>query len=116
MKYRKLDKNGDRVFGSSSFDFTEGEEAIGLAILTRLKLLKGEWWEAYDDGLPFFQNLAGSKNTEKIKSIIRQRIAETEGVLDVENIEFTQNENRQININFSIKTETGKQSAGSFLL
>ena len=55
MKYRKLDENGDYVFGNNSYDYIEKDEAIAQAIKTKLYLFYGEWWEDISLGLQFIE-------------------------------------------------------------
>ena len=50
-KYRRLDANGDMTFGRGAESFAQGVEAVRQAIETRLRLLRGEWWERPADGL-----------------------------------------------------------------
>ena len=107
MKYRRLDENGDMTFGNNKFDFVKDIEAVKQAILTRLKLLKGEWWENTEEGLPLFQEILASRNIERTKKLIIERIQKTQGVLSVNNIVVTF-ENRILNITASVSTVYGE--------
>ena len=82
MKYRTLDENGDSTFGSRRF--LTGREAVAQAIVTRLKLLYGEWWENTADGLPLFEEIlgryGGEEAREAVDLIISERIQGTENV------------------------------------
>jgi hypothetical protein len=45
MRYRALDANGDYSFGQGDANFlVNSPAAVGQAILTRLKLMQGEWF------------------------------------------------------------------------
>lgn len=83
MKYRKLDENGDSAFGNKKW--LNGREAVAQAILTRLRLLYGEWWENIADGLPLFQEIlgryGGDEAREAVDLIISERIQGTQNVL-----------------------------------
>lgn len=107
MRYRKLDENGDMTFGNNRFDFLKDLEAVKQAIVTRLKLLKGEWWENTEEGLPLFQDILASRNIEKTKRIIMTRIQNTDGVLSVNSLVVTF-ENRILNIIASVSTIYGE--------
>lgn len=106
MRYRKLDANGDMVFGGNSKDFLKGRDATIQAIKTRLRLLKGEWWENTDAGFPLFQDVLGKRDELKVKNRIVERIQQTEGVLSVSNVnaEFL---NRKLSFTCSISTVYG---------
>ncbi|MBR0518867.1 hypothetical protein IJJ97_03645 [bacterium] len=107
MRYRRLDENGDMTFGNNKFDFVKDLEAVSQAIKTRLKLLKGEWWEDTEEGLPLFQEILASRNIEKVKRLIVERIQKTQGVLSVDNLILTF-ENRILNITASVSTIYGE--------
>lgn len=76
MIYRALDPNGDYSFGQD--DFLSGPKSVGQAIVTSLKLLKGEWWEDVNNGLPLWQSILGQPgsevNKESVDNIIKDRI------------------------------------------
>lgn len=94
MKYRKLDANLDYSFGQRSQNFVTGVEAVAQAVLTRLKLYQGEWWEDLENGLPLMQRILGFRNTKNAADIlIRERISGTTGVLQM--ISFTSQFNNE---------------------
>lgn len=88
MIYRILDVNGDYQFGKGLQQFTYGAYAVAQAIKTRLKLLKGEWFEDTQSGLPLFQQIIGQKGTnialELIDAIIKEIIINTLNVTNIE--------------------------------
>ena len=87
MKYRRLDENGDYVFGSGSNNFVVDLEAVSQAVVTRLKLLQGEWWEDLSEGLPLWQEILGSSGSNEhltyVDNLITQRIFNTPGVTSI---------------------------------
>jgi hypothetical protein len=91
MIYRRLDSSGDYTFGQSKQNFLNDINAVAQAILTRLRLLKGEWWEDTEDGLPLFQQILGARGTNKkvVDSLIRLRILDTIGVTGIETYDST---------------------------
>jgi hypothetical protein len=68
MKYRALDENGDYTFGRRIFH--TGREAVAQAIVTRLYLLYGEWWENLEDGLPLFEEILGAYGGNQARQIV----------------------------------------------
>lgn len=88
IKYRKLDRNGDYVFGAGQQCLTYGTYAVTQAIQTRMKLLKGEWFEDTEEGLPLFQQILGVKPTDAnlaiIDFLIKSRILGTTDVTGIE--------------------------------
>lgn len=107
MRYRMLDINDDYQFGKGQQNFTYGVYAVAQAIKTRLKLLKNEWWENTQDGLPLFQNILGKNATTEhlviVDSLIKDRIINTKDVLSIENFK---SEYANRNYMFSCKVNT----------
>ena len=95
MKYRKLDENGDSTFGHQIF--YNDREAVAQAIITRLRLLYGEWWENTSDGLPLFERILGAYGGEEARQavdlIISTRIQDTANVKKLITYESTFNPN-----------------------
>lgn len=120
MIYRKLDENGDYIFGRSN-EFLEGSEAVGQAIKTRILLLLGEWWENVREGFPLWQSVLGSSGSEEhlrsIDNIIRERINRTLGVESIES--FNRDFNRETRVySFTavVNTEFSEQTDVSMTL
>lgn len=88
MIYRRLDEDGDMIFGQGKFNYCESLEAIGQAIKTKLLLLKAEWWEDLEDGTPLFQDIfpqRGDSGRNAVDIIIKTRILEVNGVTNISN-------------------------------
>lgn len=109
MKYRRLDSNGDYVFGSGKNSFLEGIEAVSQAVMTRLKLLKGEWWEDLNDGLPLWQEILGNSGSNQhlsyVDNLITDRVSNTPGVTQILNYEGLWNSSTR-NYSFNAKINT----------
>lgn len=57
IQYLQLDPQYDPIFDPNA-SLTD-TDAVAQAILTRLKLFLGEWWENVTIGLPVFQSILG---------------------------------------------------------
>ena len=106
MRYRALDENGDMTFGGNNKNFLKDIKAVIQAIKTRIKLLKGEWWENTETGFPLFQDILGNYDYLKIKNRIVERIQQTQGVLSVANIDIEYG-NRKLNFKCTVSTIFG---------
>jgi hypothetical protein len=88
IRYRKLDQNGDYTFGKGQQCLTYGTYAVSQAIQTKMKLLKGEWFEDIEEGLPLFQQILRVQPTDSnltiIDSLIKSRILGTTDVAGIE--------------------------------
>lgn len=82
MRYRRLGPNNEPFMGRGRQDFISGAEAVGQAVVTRLRLFRGEWWENMYEGIPMWQSMLGVVGTKKdaIDRIIQDTILATEGV------------------------------------
>lgn len=110
MRYRKLDSDGDYTFGGNANDFYEGTLAASQAIKTNLLLLKGEWWEDTEKGLPLFQNILGQAGTpEHVQAtdlLVQDVILNTPGVIRIKNFKSTY-EHRKYSLTCTVETQYG---------
>lgn len=115
MKYRILDADGDYSFGKSQQNITYGIYAVSQAIKTRLKLLRGEWWENVGEGTPLFQEILGARASPERKllvdSIIKDRIVNTANVLGIRDFS-SMLENRKYSFECIVATKYGDISVG----
>lgn len=109
MIYRKLDDNGDYVFGGNKNSYTSGAAAVEQAVATRLRQMIYEWWEDLEDGIPVWQQILGNRDKDKAKKIIQERIGRTKHVKSI--LSFTadwDNDKRILTIQAVVDTEFGQ--------
>jgi len=110
MRYRKLDMTPVDG-GSAALDYTFGRgqqnfwvdvpDAVGQAVLTRLKLETGQWFLNLEDGTPWNTQVLG-KYTEDVRDpMLRARILQTQGVKEI--LAYSSNLNRDTR-GFSVGT------------
>ena len=86
MKYRALDANGDYTFGKGVSNFlVNNPDAVAQSVLTRLKLIKGEWFLDNTVGTPYTSQILGAGMVSKYDSAIQGVIASTSGVTGITN-------------------------------
>lgn len=111
MKYRRLDENGDMIFGQGKYNYCEDLEAIGQAIKTKILLLKGEWWEDIEDGTPLFQKIFTQRSESgknAVDIILKTRILEVEGVTNITSFKSEINvASRTYSSTISVETTSG---------
>ena len=84
MRYRKLDQNGDMVFGHGGAHYHQDTpECVAQAVRTRLQLWRGEWFLDETEGTPFNPAILGMHTRESRDMAIRERVLETPGVREV---------------------------------
>ena len=84
MRYRVLDANGDMTFGQGSANFlVNSPAAVGQAVLTRLKLLTGEWFLDQTEGTPYSTEILVEGGRLTADQAIRGRILGTQGVTEI---------------------------------
>lgn len=109
MTVRKLDPiTGDIV--TSGVQFITEREEIAQTIQTRLKLFLGEYFRDITDGTPWFEFILGKRGTVTQKDIIiKRRIAQTEGVVQVISFNTDYDINlRQYSVNAEVLTTFGQ--------
>lgn len=81
MRYRKLSASGDYTFGQGLANFyVDQREAPAQAVLTRLRLLKGEWFADLTAGTDWATRVLGKYTISTYDPEIQQRIIGTRGV------------------------------------
>lgn len=84
MKYRRLDQNGDYVFGQGSNNFIQNTpETVGQAVITRLLLIQGEWFLDNTRGTPYNSQVLGMGKIQSYDYAIQQVIIGTPGVVSI---------------------------------
>lgn len=84
MKYRKLDANDDYTIGTSQDFYTDDAQAVRQAILTRLRLWRGEWFLDSREGTPWETDVLGKLQRGKNPdAAVKQRILGTDGVNEI---------------------------------
>jgi len=109
MRYRKLDENGDYVFGVGVNSFLiNSPEAVAQAVLTRLKLWMGEWFADTSDGTGWNQSILGKQSNNLYELTLRQRVLETPGVQSIEEFQSSLNsETRKLSVSMTVNTIYG---------
>jgi len=75
--YLAVGQNHDPIWADGAV--LTGTDAVAQAILTRLNLFLGEWWENLNLGLPVFQQMIGQLGSKRGLAVMQ--IAVTQNVL-----------------------------------
>lgn len=109
MRYRKLDTNGDRVFGSGVNSFyIDVPSAPAQAVATRLRLNQGEWFLDSTDGTPWNTQVLGKGTGGTRDLVIKQRVLGTLGVSNFSNFSSELTAQRAYTIQMTLDTIYGK--------
>ena len=111
MKYRRLSSTGDYVFGYGNTSFLTDTNAVAQAIQTKLKMFQGECWEDLDDGLPFFQSIAGNRDKATTDLLVKARILEAPNTQSILSFQSTI-ENRKYSATATVSTAFGTVTVG----
>jgi hypothetical protein len=108
IQYLQLDADYDPSF--DTLTVLSDLDAVSQAILTRLKLFLGEWWENLSIGLPVFQLMLGQLGTAQglaaMELAIQQNIAGGPYVNEVLAVTATF-ENGQLSVTYAARTDFG---------
>ncbi len=109
MRYRKLDANGDYVFGHGKHDFhADVPEAVAQAVKTRLELWRGDWFLDKTLGTPYNPAILGMHTMDSYDPAIRERIIGTQGLRELLEYESTlDKEPRRLHVAARIDTVYG---------
>ena len=84
MRLRKIDANGDMVFGHGQADYWfNNAHGVGQLVSSRLRLWLGQWFLNVSDGTPYLTEILGKYTENTRDAVIRERIFNTEGVVDI---------------------------------
>lgn len=84
MRYRKLDVNGDYTFGKGDANFlVDTPEAVAQAVMTALKLFRGEWFIDISAGVPYLTKVLGFGTMTEYDFEIQDAITGTTGVVEI---------------------------------
>jgi hypothetical protein len=108
MRYRALDATGDMTFGQGSANFlVNSPDAVAQSIVTRLKLLTGEWFLDVTSGTDYAGAVLG-RGTQQTRDVeIKSRIVETEGVLSLDTYSSSLSSKRQFSVAGTVTTIYG---------
>ena len=110
MRYRKLDSDGDYSFGHGQLDlFRDEPAAVGQAVLTRLRLITGEWFLDVTEGTPYIPNILGMQTQKTYDPTLRERILGTQGVTQLAAYSSSRNgDTRKLSVSATIDTAYGQ--------
>ncbi|WP_346827784.1 hypothetical protein [Serratia inhibens] len=116
MRYRKEDKNGDYSFGRGEGDFfINTPEAVGMAVISRLQLRKGEWFLDTTAGTDWTQIL-GKYTSGLYDIVIRERILGTPNVTEIVEYQSQRDvETRDLLITATLNTAFGQTSVTTYV-
>ncbi len=83
MKYRKLDANGDYIFGGSGEFHIDTPEGVAQAIKTRLLLMTYEWFLDSNEGTHYSPDIIGYGTAATRDPAVIDRILGTPGVQEI---------------------------------
>jgi hypothetical protein len=109
MRYRKLTDDWDFQIGHGDADYlVDSPECVLQAVMTRLKLLVGEWFNDTAEGTPWKTQILGKYTKIKYDSAIRRRILGTQGVTDISDYSSAYDgETRKLSVTATIDTIYG---------
>lgn len=108
MKYRKLDANGDYLFGGEGQFFVNDPEGVAQAIRTRLLLMTNEWFLDANEGTPYDEDIRGYGTAATRDPAIIDRILGTPGVQSLLQYSSSLDKNRLFQVSARVATLFGE--------
>lgn len=109
MRYRKLSPSGDMTFGKQQANFhTNSPEAVGQAVMTTLKLWRGEWFLDQSVGVPYTAEVLGKGTRASLEPALRTAILNVPDVQAIEAFDVAIDPDRRaVSIKTTIETLYG---------
>jgi hypothetical protein len=105
MQVRALDANGDMTMGYGSANFlANSSAAVAQNVITRLKLIKGEWFLDITAGTDWPKRILGRRGAPSYDGEIRRVILGTTGVVSILSYSSTLND-RKLTVLATISTQ-----------
>lgn len=97
-------------FGNQQADFyRDVPEAVAQAVMTTLKLWRGEWFLNTQSGTPYSQAALGVNKSNTASLMIREQILKVQGVQTIDSFSYTFDPiNRTASIAATITTDYGQ--------
>ena len=109
MRVRKLDEHGDMTFGAGRKNYLiDSAEAVAQCVLTRLRLIEGEWYIDTKEGTPYMSKIFGRGTESSSVLALQQRVLDSPGVRRIVSIGAVHDaESRKAAISITIETDYG---------
>lgn len=115
MQQRQLSPTGDYTFGTNQPFLNNTPQCVAQAVLTRLKLMTGEWFLDTSEGTPYEGQILGH-NTGPTRDIaIRIRILGTQGVVRIVQYASALDSKRRFTVAAVIETQYGQAALSTTL-
>lgn len=108
MIIRALDANGDFTFGKGKSSYKKDLAALKQDLKTRLLSWVGDCFFDAGAGVDWNSRLGKRSQLKPLIEEVRTVILKTEGITQVLNIDFDLNSDRNLTLNYSIKTVFGE--------
>ena len=118
MRYRKWAEGGtDAQFGHGKADYwVDDPRGVAQAVVSRLRLLREEWFLDLAEGTPYVGGVFGKHTKESYDPVIRERILGTEGVTAItEYASSYDGDTRKLTITATIDTVYGEATVQEVL-
>lgn len=102
----QLGENHDIEIVDGDFKLTPTEQlSIRQKLIIKLQTYQGEWFLSSEEGIPFFQSIAGkNRSKETIDTIYKRAILSTEGVLEIVSFRSNITPQREYVMQFIVRT------------
>jgi len=109
MRYRKWKDGTDIQFGHGDADYwIDDPRGVAQAVVSRLRLLAGEWFLDLTEGTPYVGGVFGKQTRESYDPVIRARILDTDGVTAITKYESSfDGDTRKLTVYVKIDTRYG---------
>lgn len=88
---------------------TDGGLQVGQSVQSRLRLFRGEWFLDIQAGLPWYQQVLGTRNMSRAEHLIKREILQTPGVTKLTRFDVTlDRRTRRMKVSFVFVANSGE--------
>lgn len=103
MTFRNLDSNHDWTFGAGKNNYVTATKEVAINVKTRILSFWNDCFFDMDTGIDYWNLLERNKQTQ-LENAVQQTILQTPGVSSIQEVNVYLNSNRQLSLQYSIKT------------
>ncbi|HBP5565165.1 hypothetical protein ABZR71_06325 [Pseudomonas paraeruginosa] len=83
MRVRRIDEEGDWLFGQGRGNYAAAGESVRQRVCTRLRSFEGDWFLDLKHGLPWFERMARPADLVALEADLKRCVLLTEGVSEI---------------------------------
>ncbi|HBO2187219.1 TPA: hypothetical protein ACNFRY_005014 [Pseudomonas aeruginosa] len=116
MRVRRIDEEGDWLFGQGRNNYADTGESVMQRVCTCLRSFEGDWFLDLEHGLPWFERMARPADLAGLEADLKRCILLTDGVSEILDFQLAVDpQDRRLKIAISLRDRYGGTQAAEIL-